>query len=163
MPTCWPITLNLGHPFLGQRIELHGHHVQDPADGRLAQETGYGTYQDSRRVPHRFKRKTYLLLMLFTGWCGGHRWYQGRRVLAEDIKGIPTGPRPRPQALRGLSALLGLRLDACHFTLNLGHPFLGQRIELHGHHVAGDPVLLDGNPFDPAGDGFYGSVSGSGG
>ena len=29
--------------------------------------------------------------------------------------------------------------------------------------AAGDPVLLDGNPFDPAGDGFYGSVSGSGG
>lgn len=22
------------------------------------------------------------MLMLFTGWCGGHRWYQGRRVLA---------------------------------------------------------------------------------
>ena len=40
------------------------------------------TWYDGRRVPHRFKRKTYLLLMLFTGWCGGHRWYQGRRVLA---------------------------------------------------------------------------------
>ena len=53
----------------------------------------------------------------------------------EDIKGIPTGPRPRPQALRGLSALLGLRLDACHFALNLGHPFLGQRIELQGYNV----------------------------
>lgn len=29
----------------------------------------------------RFKKKTYLWLMLFTGWAGGHRWYQGRRFL----------------------------------------------------------------------------------
>ena len=40
------------------------------------------TWYDSRKVPHTFKRRTYLLLMLFTGWFGGHRWYQGRRVLA---------------------------------------------------------------------------------
>ncbi len=39
-------------------------------------------WYDSRKVPHTFKRKTYLLLMLFTGWFGGHRWYQGRRILA---------------------------------------------------------------------------------
>lgn len=39
-------------------------------------------WYDSKKVPHTFKRKTYLLLMLFTGWFGGHRWYQGRRVLA---------------------------------------------------------------------------------
>ena len=39
-------------------------------------------WYDSKRVPHTFKRKTYLLLMLFTGWFGGHRWYQGRRILA---------------------------------------------------------------------------------
>lgn len=29
----------------------------------------------------RFKKKTYLWLMLFTGWAGGHRWYQGRKIL----------------------------------------------------------------------------------
>ena len=29
----------------------------------------------------RFKKKTYMWLMLFTGWAGGHRWYQGRRLL----------------------------------------------------------------------------------
>lgn len=40
------------------------------------------TWYDSKKVPHTFKRKTYLLLMLFTGWLGGHRWYQGRRILA---------------------------------------------------------------------------------
>ncbi len=28
------------------------------------------------------KKKTYLWLMLFTGWMGGHRWYQKRYVLA---------------------------------------------------------------------------------
>lgn len=39
-------------------------------------------WHDSKKVPHTFKRKTYLLLMLFTGWFGGHRWYQGRRILA---------------------------------------------------------------------------------
>lgn len=40
------------------------------------------TWYDSKKVPHTFKRRTYLLLMLFTGWFGGHRWYQGRRILA---------------------------------------------------------------------------------
>lgn len=29
----------------------------------------------------RFKKKTYMWLMLFTGWLGGHRWYQGRYIL----------------------------------------------------------------------------------
>ena len=36
-------------------------------------------WYDSKRKDHRFKKKTYLWLMLFTGWAGGHRWYQGRR------------------------------------------------------------------------------------
>lgn len=40
------------------------------------------TWYDNKKVPHTFKKKTYLLLMLFTGWLGGHRWYQGRRILA---------------------------------------------------------------------------------
>ena len=31
---------------------------------------------------HRFRKKTYLWLMLFTGWLGGHRYYQGRWKLA---------------------------------------------------------------------------------
>mgnify|MGYP001045960951 CR=1 FL=1 len=61
------------------------------------------TWYDGRRVPHRVKRKTYLLLMASV---------------------VPGQARPG---------------------------------------AAGDPVLLDGDPFDPAGDGFYGSVSGSGG
>ena len=39
-------------------------------------------WYDSKRKDHRFKKKTYLWLMLFTGWFGGHRWYQGRRWLA---------------------------------------------------------------------------------
>lgn len=38
-------------------------------------------WYDSKRKPHTFKKKTYLWLMLFTGWMGGHRWYQGRRIL----------------------------------------------------------------------------------
>lgn len=39
-------------------------------------------WYDNIRVPHRFKKKTYLWLMLFTGFAGGHRWYQGRKWLA---------------------------------------------------------------------------------
>lgn len=39
-------------------------------------------WYDSKRVPHRFKKKTYMWLMLFTGFFGGHRWYQGRKWLA---------------------------------------------------------------------------------
>lgn len=38
-------------------------------------------WYDSKRKDHRFKKKTYLWQMLFTGWAGGHRWYQGRRWL----------------------------------------------------------------------------------
>ena len=34
------------------------------------------------KKPHTFKKKTYLWLMLFTGIFGGHRWYQGRYILA---------------------------------------------------------------------------------
>ncbi len=40
------------------------------------------TWYDSKKVPHTFKKKVYMYLMLFTGWFGGHRWYQGRRILA---------------------------------------------------------------------------------
>ena len=39
-------------------------------------------WYDSKRVEHTFKKKTYMWLMLFTGFFGGHRWYQGRRWLA---------------------------------------------------------------------------------
>ena len=39
-------------------------------------------WYDSKRVDHTFKKKTYMWLMLFTGFFGGHRWYQGRRWLA---------------------------------------------------------------------------------
>ena len=39
-------------------------------------------WYDSKKVPHTFRKKSYMLLMLFTGWFGGHRWYQGRRFLA---------------------------------------------------------------------------------
>lgn len=29
----------------------------------------------------RFKKKTYMWLLFLTGWCGGHRIYQGRKIL----------------------------------------------------------------------------------
>lgn len=35
-------------------------------------------YLESLKGKHRFTKKTYLWLMLFTGWAGGHRYYQGR-------------------------------------------------------------------------------------
>ena len=37
---------------------------------------------DQYKKPHTVKKKTYLLLILFTGWFGGHRWYEKRYVLA---------------------------------------------------------------------------------
>lgn len=39
-------------------------------------------WKDSKKVPHTFKKRTCLWLMLFTGWMGGHRYYQGRRTSA---------------------------------------------------------------------------------
>ncbi|MGI5893854.1 MAG: TM2 domain-containing protein [Candidatus Merdivicinus sp.] len=36
---------------------------------------------DSKKGHHTFKKSTYLWLMLFLGWMGGHRYYQGRRIL----------------------------------------------------------------------------------
>lgn len=33
---------------------------------------------DASKGKHRFNKKTYLWLMLFLGWLGGHRYYQGR-------------------------------------------------------------------------------------
>ena len=59
------------------------------ASGR--EETTYGVWRYVYKVnqfinrykkPHTFKKKTYLWLMLFTGVFGGHRWYQGRYILA---------------------------------------------------------------------------------
>lgn len=35
-------------------------------------------WKESLKGRHRFKKKTYLWLMLFTGFAGGHRYYQGR-------------------------------------------------------------------------------------
>lgn len=55
------------------------------------EETVYGlpgklwkllTRFESKHQRHLFKKKTYLWLMLLTGWMGVHRWYQGRRILA---------------------------------------------------------------------------------
>ena len=37
---------------------------------------------DKYKKTHTVKKKTYLLLILFTGWFGGHRWYEKRYVLA---------------------------------------------------------------------------------
>lgn len=37
-------------------------------------------WRDSKKVPHTIKKRTCLWLMLFTGWMGGHRYYQGRRI-----------------------------------------------------------------------------------
>lgn len=34
------------------------------------------------KPPVKLYKKKYLLLMLFLGWCGGHRWYQRRFFLA---------------------------------------------------------------------------------
>lgn len=34
-----------------------------------------------RAAAHTFHKKTYLLLLLFTGFLGGHRYYEGRRGL----------------------------------------------------------------------------------
>ena len=39
-------------------------------------------WYDSKKGRHTFKKRTYLWLMLFLGWMGGHRYYQGRKVLA---------------------------------------------------------------------------------
>lgn len=38
-------------------------------------------WYDVKKGIHTFKKKNYLLLMLFLGWMGGHRYYQGRRLL----------------------------------------------------------------------------------
>lgn len=55
------------------------------------EESTYGVWRyvwkvnqfiNRHRKPHTFKKRTYLWLMLFTGFFGGHRWYQGRYVLA---------------------------------------------------------------------------------
>ena len=36
---------------------------------------------DSRKK-HRVKKKTYIILALLLGWCGGHRFYEQRWILA---------------------------------------------------------------------------------
>ena len=36
---------------------------------------------DKYKKPHTVKKKTYLLLILFTGWFGGHRYYEKRYIL----------------------------------------------------------------------------------
>lgn len=38
-------------------------------------------WKESKRVSHTFHKRTCLWLMLFTGWMGGHRYYQGKRVM----------------------------------------------------------------------------------
>ncbi|MBQ6239770.1 MAG: TM2 domain-containing protein [Firmicutes bacterium] len=35
-------------------------------------------WKESLKGRHRFKKKNYLWFMLFLGWAGGHRYYQGR-------------------------------------------------------------------------------------
>lgn len=35
-------------------------------------------YLHGLKYKHRFSKKKYLWLMLFTGWFGGHRYFQGR-------------------------------------------------------------------------------------
>lgn len=35
-------------------------------------------YLDGLRGQHTCRKKTYIILLLLTGWMGGHRYYQGR-------------------------------------------------------------------------------------
>ena len=41
----------------------------------------FSKWRESLKGKHRFKKKTYLWLMLLTGFAGGHRYYQGRWIL----------------------------------------------------------------------------------
>ncbi|MDD3253594.1 MAG: TM2 domain-containing protein [Lachnospiraceae bacterium] len=41
----------------------------------------FSVWCHSRKGCHTFRKKIYLWLILFTGWFGGHRYYQGRYVL----------------------------------------------------------------------------------
>lgn len=40
------------------------------------------TIGKKNRVRHKVNKKKYLLLCLFLGWCGGHRYYEKRYALA---------------------------------------------------------------------------------
>ena len=50
----------------------------------LALQDAIGKYHDwkKNRVRHKVNKKKYLLLCLFLGWCGGHRYYEKRYALA---------------------------------------------------------------------------------
>lgn len=55
--------------------------IEEPVYGFWGKIYNFMNWYHSKTRGFRFKKKTYMLLMLFTGWAGGHRWYQGRRYL----------------------------------------------------------------------------------
>ena len=56
--------------------------MEEQVDGIWGVIWKINRFFDKYKKPHTVKKKTYLLLILFTGWFGGHRWYEKRYVLA---------------------------------------------------------------------------------
>ena len=66
---------------------------------------------DKYKKPHTVKKKTYLLLILFTGWFGGHRWYENRYVLAVLYTAFCWTGVPRAMAILDAFQTFPLKAD----------------------------------------------------
>lgn len=56
------------------------------ANGIVVEEKGISKFLNkffnTERPKHRVKKKTYIILGILLGWCGGHRFYEHRWILA---------------------------------------------------------------------------------
>jgi len=76
-----------GEKIQAQRLAELDYEAQAARISAGAEDKTYGIWgniwrflqrREKRKGSYRFTKKTYLLLMLLTGWMGGHRYYQGR-------------------------------------------------------------------------------------
>lgn len=58
------------------------HGLETEKEGPISKAITRFFDRHEERQKHQITKKTYLLLLIFTGWIGGHRWYAHRWILA---------------------------------------------------------------------------------
>ena len=67
------------------------------------------------REKHRVKKTTYILLAIFLGWCGGHRFYEKRWILAAAYAACAIIAFPKlvgfPMAMTVIDVLIAIPIE----------------------------------------------------
>ncbi len=87
------------------------HGLEDEKEGAISRAISKGFEKRENRQKQILKKKTYLTLLLLTGWIGGHRWYAHRWILAVLYTGLFWTGLPLAMSLIDLLEVIPVEAD----------------------------------------------------